>query len=145
MEIFQVQVENLTEVQSLGRKVFGEIAHSSLVIRQLWDQNHPFVWALKNPNILGYCIGGIEAGTSIGHIMSLAVDPDARRQRIGYLLTEKVMTELAKHNVTEFKLVCSPTNLSAIALYESLGFKKGSVVQDYFGVGAHRLTMSRPA
>lgn len=145
MEIFQVQVEDLNEVQALGRKVFGDIAHSSLVIRQLWDQNHPFVWALRNPNILGYCIGGIEAGTTTGHIMSLAVDPEARRQRVGFLLTEKVMVELTKYNVTEFKLVCSPSNLGAIALYESLGFKQREVIQDYFGVGAHRLAMSRGA
>ncbi|MBL7663304.1 GNAT family N-acetyltransferase [bacterium] len=143
MEIFQVQVEDLNEVHALGRKVFGDIAHSSLVIRQLWDQNHPFVWAIRNPNILGYCIGGIEAGTTTGHIMSLAVDPEARRQRIGFILTEKVMAEFVKYNVSEYKLVCSPTNTAAISLYESLGFKQGEIIQDYFGPGAHRLAMSR--
>lgn len=144
MEIVPVKVDDLNEVYCLGRKVFGEIAHSSLVIRQLWDQNHPFIWAAKDPQITGYCIGGIEAHSKIGHIMSLAVDPEARRKRIGYLLSQKVMSALADSGVTTFKLVCSPSNNGAIALYEALGFIKGEVVSNYFGEGAHRLTMSRP-
>lgn len=141
MNIRLVQETDLSDIHALGVKVFGPIAHTALVIRQLYDLHHSHIFAAYNPNIVGYCIGGIEAGGKIGHIVSLAVDPDARRQRVGFLLTEKVMQVLKKEMVNELRLVVCPTNHNAINLYFKLGFERENVVPNYFGPGADRLKM----
>lgn len=143
MDIRPIRVTDLGEMHAVGVKVFGPIAHSSLVIRQFFDLHHPHIFAAYDPAIRAYCMGGIEAGGETGHIFSLAVDPEARRQRLGFLLTERVMQALTRDGVKELRLVVSPSNSGAIDLYLKLGFQKEIVVKDYFGPGADRLMMSR--
>ncbi len=142
LEIRLVQVSDLMDVHALGVRVFGSLATTALTMRQLYDLSYPYIFAAYNPNLVGYCFGGLDAYGKIGHLYSLAVDPDARRQRLGYLLSEKVMLRLKEDPVDKLQVVCSPTNSSAIALYTKLGFQPGEIVKDYFGQNADRLVMS---
>ena len=142
LEIRLVQVSDLAEVHALGVKVFGPIATTALTMRQLYDLSCSYIFAAYNPNLVGYCFGGLDARGKIGHIYSLAVDPDVRRQRLGYLLSETVIQSLKEESINKLQVVVSPTNSSAINLYQKLGFERGDIVQNYFGRGADRLVMS---
>ena len=73
------------------------------------------------------------------HLSGLIVLPEYRGQGIARRAMEMVLGALA--SVQTIDLVTHPENARAIALYESLGFEKGAVRDDYFGDGEPRLTM----
>lgn len=72
------------------------------------------------------------------YISGLVVKPEFQKMGIA----RAAMNLLADRfkNVEKFSLVVHPDN-HAVNLYESLGFKKDSVVDNYFGDGEPRLIM----
>lgn len=75
-----------------------------------------------------------------GYISGLIVRPEFQGQGIGRRAMVAVLKEL--RNVPYIDLVTHPDNERAIALYESLGFKRGEVKQNYFDDGEPRMVMS---
>ena len=57
-----------------------------------------------------------------GDILNVAVHPDFRRQNIGRLLMQAAHSDAAERGVEDMLLEVRESNLSAIALYQSLGF-----------------------
>ena len=143
MEIRNIKESDLLDVYNLGCQIFGDIAHSSLVVRQIYDLVSPFMFVAVDGALLGYSTGGIDATEGYGHIMSLAVDPNARGRGVGAALTEAVEKSLIEKSVTTLQLVVSPENDAAIGLYEKLGYNRIQIVSDYFGPGADRLMMRK--
>lgn len=76
--------------------------------------------------------------TPVYGILAIAVDPSAARRGIGRRLMESVETHAAASGVDEMELTVRPDNSSAIAFYESLGFKRepGAVVRMTKSVGS---------
>lgn len=100
--------------------------------------------ALKGKSALGYILGAVEQGNpKRAWILSLAVRPKARHQGIGFRLLEECLAALSRHGVKEVKLSVPPDNLIALALYERYGFTACKTVEDYFGLGEHRLLMKK--
>ena len=80
--------------------------------------------------VLGYCIISMAAGEA--HIMNICVDPAEQKQGIGRRMLEH-MIDLAKFTEAEtIFLEVRPSNESAIALYENMGFNEIGVRKDYY-------------
>ena len=76
------------------------------------------------------------------HITNLAVHPEWRRRGIARALLESILTEGRARGVLLAFLEVRPTNLEALGLYESLGFRViGQRKGYYFDTGEDALVM----
>ena len=76
-----------------------------------------------------------------GHILDVAVHPDYRGQGIGRLLVERVITDCRAGGAEFISLEVRPSNLSAINLYERLGFIRIGQRKRYYQDGEDAILM----
>ncbi|RLE82464.1 MAG: ribosomal-protein-alanine N-acetyltransferase [Thermoprotei archaeon] len=119
-------------------------------------RNYPkaFLVAEVEGEVVGYVMCRIEWGlsyfkympTKLGHVISLAVLPHARRKGLGtnlMLTSMKAMKEV--YGAKEFYLEVRVSNLPAIRLYERLGFRVVRIIRGYYSDGEDAYVMARPA
>ena len=76
------------------------------------------------------------------HITNLAVDPRFRRRGVARALLGQTMEDARRHGVELLFLEVRPTNVEALALYESFGFRViGRRKGYYFDTGEDALVM----
>ncbi len=78
-----------------------------------------------------------------GHIVSVAVLRDHRRQGIGTELIERGIAGMVEYGATEFYLEVRKTNKPAVSVYEELGFEVGRVLRGYYRDGEDAYLMTR--
>jgi ribosomal protein S18 acetylase RimI-like enzyme len=66
-----------------------------------------------------------------GHIVSMWVDPDYRREGVGQLLIEGVRSWAVARGLRELKLMVTSVNMGAIRFYERLGFQMTGLTGPY--------------
>ena len=92
--------------------------------------------------LVGYAGMWVFAGEA--HIMNLAVEPALRRRGIGEALLLALLERAVGMKADFAYLECRPSNHSAIALYEKLGFRRyGSRPNYYADTGEDALLMAR--
>ncbi len=113
-----------------------------------------FLVAELNNNIVGYVMCRVEHGFSNlglsiakkGHIISIAVLPEARRMGIGEALMNNAMQALKDvYGVNEYYLEVRVSNQPAINLYHKLGYKEVKRLKGYYLDGEDAWLMARPA
>lgn len=94
---------------------------------------------------VGCGIGLIRRHTSgvSARIYSVAVLPDARGMGVGRRLAEALLLEFHRAGARRTYLEVRVENRPAIALYESLGFRRVSALPDYYAKGQHGLRFCR--
>lgn len=104
--------------------------------------------------IVGYIMCRVEFGFSNikrgfakkGHIISIAVIPEARRKGIGTSLMVNAMKALKEYyKVDEYYLEVRVSNYPAINLYKKLGFKPVRILKGYYVDGEDAYLMARSA
>jgi ribosomal-protein-alanine N-acetyltransferase len=105
-----------------------------------------FIIALnKNGDIIGYTLGGINAGEpKSGLVMRIFVAPGFRRYGAGGLLMDELEKRFSQFRVVSVSLTVSPLNEGAVRLYEKFGFARSDYIKDYFGKGEDRIVMTAP-
>lgn len=93
-----------------------------------------FLVAEFKGRIVGYVIGTLR-WSSIGHVISIAVDEAFRRRGIGTMLMKEVMGRLREQGAKVYRLEVRVSNVPASKLYEKLGFRKVGVIEGYYGDG----------
>ncbi len=102
-----------------------------------------FQWMIRRGNgwlelaeddsgLLGYSLVLFHKGTSLARLYSMAVDHRARGRGLGRSLLERAEAEALQRGSVYMRLEVRPDNASAIALYESLGYRKFAVFDDYY-------------
>lgn len=96
-----------------------------------WTRDH-FLQELRSPHafplvasVPDHVVAGYVCPMQLldeGHILDIAVHPDYRGMGIGRLLVGKVLEECRKRGAEFVSLEVRPSNISAIRLYERLGF-----------------------
>lgn len=82
----------------------------------------------------------------VGHVISLAVIPPARRKGIATSLMKGAMEAMKKYyNVKEYYLEVRTSNLPAIRLYEKLGYIIVKRIPYYYSDGEDCYIMARTA
>jgi ribosomal-protein-alanine N-acetyltransferase len=76
-----------------------------------------------------------------GHIMNVAVDPDLRGCGVGRILVQKVLDDCRQAGASYVSLEVRESNMSAIALYQKLGFKIMGKRKRYYENGEDALMM----
>jgi ribosomal protein S18 acetylase RimI-like enzyme len=102
-----------------------------LIVGRMADPTAWFVLAREGDDTVG-CVHGIAAreGDGMGalipglmHLSLVAVEPAHWRRGIGRALTEKALAIASERGYASVQLWTQRTNLAAISLYESLGFR----------------------
>lgn len=86
--------------------------------------------------IIGYGIMSVAAGES--HILNICVDPSKQNYGFGRTLLSHLIMVSKQERVINILLEVRPTNLNAVHLYESLGFKQIGRRPGYYRAGQCR-------
>jgi len=118
-------------------------------------QNHPktFIVAEGDGKIVGYVMCRMEVGASEfklpigvvrkGHVVSIAVLPEFRRQGIGVALMTRAMQGMRDYGAEECFLEVRVSNVQGIGLYRKLGFQIVRKICGYYYDGEDACVMAR--
>ena len=110
-----------------------------------------FIVAESSMKVVGYIMCRVEFGFSDtrrfrmarkGHIVSVAVLPDSRRQGIGRELVQAALKALASNGSEECFLEVRTANEEAVKLYRQLSFDIVRTISHYYHDGADAYLMS---
>jgi len=94
-------------------------------------------WCYENDGLIqGYGVMSVAAGES--HILNLSVRPESQRQGIGSKLMKHFLQLARRHDADIVMLEVRPSNVSAISLYEKMGFNEIGVRRNYYPADAGR-------
>jgi ribosomal-protein-alanine N-acetyltransferase len=111
-----------------------------------------FIVAEQDRKIAGYIMCRIEMGLSNlglsgvvkkGHVVSVAVMPEARRRGIGEALVNSAMQGMRGYGARQCYLEVRVTNQEAIALYKKLGFEVTRTIHGYYADGEDAFVMGK--
>lgn len=88
----------------------------------------PICFALTEPQ--GFLLGQVVAGEA--ELLTLAVDPEARRQGTGRKLVEAFLAEARARAADSAFLEVAETNVAARTLYEAAGFRQTGRRKGYY-------------
>lgn len=151
--IRKAKLEDLIHVMEINRNALPENYSPEFFSSLLEEHGQYFLVAEREGHLIGYVMCRIETGFSFsaslqsplrprGHIVSLAVDPDHRRQGIGEALMLAALEEMRKHGIKESYLEVRVDNTPAIATYEKLGYTKSKRVDLYYADGTSAYVMT---
>lgn len=130
MTVREMTLEDLEQIMKIEEENFSvpwtENGFFSFLIRQ----DTLFLAAEENGEIAGYC--GLVMVPDEGDITNVSVDRDKRRRGIGTLLLRELIRRAGEAGVEKLYLEVRESNQAAIALYESLGFKRDGIRRDYY-------------
>jgi ribosomal-protein-alanine N-acetyltransferase len=85
---------------------------------------------LDGAKIIGYALMMMVLDEA--HLLNLSVAKAYQKQGLGRLLLEHMITIAKKHAAANMFLEVRPSNISAIALYENIGFNEMAVRRGYY-------------
>lgn len=124
------EIENMSFDQSYGINIF----------QQLHEMGVGFLVAEEDDYVIGYVIFWIKYENH-GHIISIAVDKNYRRQGVGTKLLIKAIAILSLLKLDTIYLEVNENNMGAVDFYKSFNFKIDRVVPGYYENGDGAIVM----
>jgi ribosomal-protein-alanine N-acetyltransferase len=103
-----------------------------------------FIVAKEDGNVVGYIMSRIEVGLSNfglgglirkGHVVSIAVMPQARRKGVATALLKAAMEGMGYYKAKQIYLEVRVTNGAGVALYKKLGLEVARTISGYYSDG----------
>jgi len=111
-----------------------------------------FIVAEEDGNVAGYIMSRIEVGLSNhglgglirkGHVVSIAVMPQARRKGVATALLKAAMGGMGYYKAKQIYLEVRVTNGAGVALYKKLGLEVSRTISGYYSDGEDAYVMSK--
>ena len=111
-----------------------------------------FIVAEEDSNVVGYIMSRIEVGLSNfglgglirkGHVVSIAVMPQARRKGVATSLLKAGMEGMCYYKAKQIYLEVRVTNGAGVALYKKLGLEVARTISGYYSDGEDAYVMSK--
>lgn len=128
--IVPMEPGHLHEVEAIERACFSMPWSLDSFKEELINPNAVYAAAELEGRVAGY--GGMRHAAGEYYIDNIAVAPDKRRQGIGRQIMSYLVGYAKKHGGEFVSLEVRPSNAPAIALYESLGFKRAGLRRDFY-------------
>ena len=124
---------DLTELLRLENACFDGDRLSPRSFRHLLTKGKAstLVWE-GGSGLLGYVLTLFHAGTSLGRLYSLAMEPAARGRGIARALVEAAEREARERGCAYLRLEVRTDNQAAKSLYHAMGYRPFEVVADYY-------------
>lgn len=140
MIIREFRSNDLRRVYEIETMSFPE-PYDVNILKQLFNFGAGFLVAQSKNYVVGYIIFWI-VEENRGHIVSLAVDQNYKRQRIGSKLINTAIATFIKFNIFNVTLELRVENEEALDFYKSIGFKVDKKVSNYYEDGSDAFKMS---
>lgn len=128
-----VRPDDLDALVALEQRCFSSDRLSRRSFRRwLEGDQRVFLVARDGDRLAGYILVLFHRGTRLARMYSLAVDPDYRGQGLARRLIGAGEDGARDSGRFYMRLEVSSKNTSAIALYETLGYKQFGLYQDYY-------------
>lgn len=120
MMIRLMEEKDIPAIAALEKQIFSAPWSENSIRSSFESRLSSWFVAEEQGVVVGYV--GSEAVLDSADMMNIAVDPEYRRKGIAQKLTEALMDHLKTKGIQFLMLEVRVSNLSAIALYEKLGF-----------------------
>jgi len=132
--IRKITTKDLNSIIDLERKCFNKyIAYTPRQLKYLITiANSSCLVETINEKIRGFIIVLYCNGKRVAGVETLNVDPLYRRNGVGKKLLNAAEEEMYSRFIKKIRLEVSIGNISAINLYERLGFKKIALLKEYY-------------
>ena len=138
----RLRIADLSRIMEIERASFGDEAYDRNLFAEFFRKyGELFLVAVHGRKVWGYmiaCIRGEQA-----ELVSVAVDPAARRRGAASALMESTLRRLRRRGIARIGLVVKVTNDQARAFYERYGFEKVRRAPRYYEDGADGWRMAR--
>ena len=128
VKIRRLALTELPSVIAIERRAFLTPWSVTMFVLELSKPSSICLAAERDGRLVGYVICARYA--DVWHIMNVATDPDVRRQGVARALIEGLLNQ-AGHDCA-YTLEVRASNLPAIALYESFGFRSAGLRPRYY-------------
>jgi [ribosomal protein S18]-alanine N-acetyltransferase len=111
-----------------------------------------FIVAEEDHELIGYIMSRIEVGLSNfglgglirkGHVVSIAVMPQARRKGVAAALLNAAMAGMCNYKAKQIYLEVRVTNEAGVNLYKKLGLETMRTITGYYSDGEDAYVMSK--
>ena len=139
------QLRHLNRVLEIERASFKHPYNAGIFLYYRFRSPEGFLMAEAGDEVVGYIIVSTQllGWRREGKLISVAVDPDYRRRRVGSKLMEEALRYLAKSGTKRVSLEVRESNLAAIKFYETFGFQKERIISRYYENGENAVQMCR--
>ncbi len=121
----------LLEVCDIDTLCFPDEAWSqALILSELERGKHDYFVCFKDGEIIAY-LNGLTIGDE-AELCRIGVNPEYRKQGIGSAILKQYISFLLQNNCRRLFLEVRKSNLGAIELYKSVGFKTDGIRKDYY-------------
>lgn len=120
INIRQMEHADLDEVIQIEAAIFSVPWTKTAFEDSLKMKNTYYLVADKGREIVGYC--GYYQAFEEANIVNVAVKAAARQKGVARAMLKRLMADGRKNGITNFVLEVRQSNVSAIQLYQSLGF-----------------------
>lgn len=144
--------EDLEQVMDINRRYLPENYTTYFFIDLHKRFPAAFIVAEENGRVVGYVMCRIETGMPSlrlmgferkGHVISIAVLPENRRQGVARALMREVMKAMLFYKANECILEVRVSNKPAVNLYRKMGFQVKHTVRGYYSDGEAAYQMAR--
>lgn len=131
IEVVPMRRRHVRAVSRIESEVYPRPWSPSLFMGELaLERDRVYFVARRNTSVVGYA-GAMLTGFE-GHITTLVVHPDHRRQGIGSRLLLEVVTEVRQRGAPSLTLEVRVSNRAAQGLYRRFGFCPAGVRRGYY-------------
>jgi [ribosomal protein S18]-alanine N-acetyltransferase len=111
-----------------------------------------FIVAEDKGSLVGYIMCRVEVGLSNmglgglirkGHVVSIAVMPQARRKGVATALIKAAMNGMCYYKAKQFFLEVRVTNAAGVSLYKKLGLEVSRTINGYYSDGEDAYVMTK--
>ena len=136
----EAKLDDLDDIEKLENESFETDRVSRRSLRQFLKAPHrPVIAATLGGELAGYALVSLRKGTRAARIYSIAVHARFARRGVGRALLKACEAYGSAHSRGALTLEVRYDNKSAIALYESLGFRQFGEHARYYSDGATAL------
>lgn len=130
IEFVEMEQVHIPKIAKLEQECFSLPWSENAITSELTNPLSLWLVAIENQQVVGYI--GSQSVMDEADMMNLAVSQNYRRKGIGEELVKRLIAALSERGVYSLTLEVRETNLSAIALYSKMGFKKVGCRPGYY-------------
>ncbi|HUP04299.1 MAG TPA: GNAT family N-acetyltransferase [Bryobacteraceae bacterium] len=130
----QIRIRDLDRVLEIEKASFGADAWERKLFADSLEAGDLLLGAWRDGKLTGYLLAA--EGKRRAELLSLAVDPAARRLGAASLLLNRAMSRLRRHGMAGIWLMVKTGNRAAEQCYEKFGFRRTRRVKKYYEDGA---------